>query len=230
MEQIRANIRNFFSDLTFEEKGHQYCVGSIPIEKSVSTLIKDYCTPFEEERISKRKAEREGLDQQGLLDTWHNKRDKAISTGKQAHLFGELYPFNRGLRPQSYFDVAIMKFWDEIPSHVIPILVELPMYHKEELYAGTPDGILLNIYTGKLIIIDYKTNEDLFKNFKSQTLLGKFSGYLDTPYNKYQIQLSYYKILLEQAGYEVSTCKIIWLKNTGEYAAYDTEDLTQYLK
>ena len=71
------------------------------------------------------------------------------------------------------------------------------MFHKTKLYAGTPDCILMNLETNNLILIDYKTNEDLFKNFKGQKLVERFSSYLDTPFNKYQIQLSYYKILLD---------------------------------
>jgi ATP-dependent exoDNAse (exonuclease V) beta subunit len=88
---------------------------------------------------------------------------------------------------------------------------------------------LVNTQTGNLIIIDYKTNEDLFKNFMNRKMLGKFSYMLDNNFNKYQIQLAYYKILLEQTGYKVSTTKIIWLKDDATYAIYDTNDLTKYL-
>ena len=75
-------------------------------------------------------------------------------------------------------DIAIMKFWGDLPPHVIPIIMEAKMYHKEQLYAGTADGILYNTLTGKYIIIDYKTNIDLFKNYKGQkdvrTFLSSF--------------------------------------------------------
>lgn len=230
MEQIKKNIKDTFSALTFKDFGHKYYIEDKPLDKSVSTLIKDFCLPFNEDEKSAFMAKRDGTNQQDLLNAWHEKRDRRIAIGKQSHLFGELYPFNPGLRPQSQYELAIMKFWNSLPDFVVPVLVEQPMYHKSLFYAGTPDGILLNTQTGKLIIIDYKTNEDLFKNFAGQKLLGVFSYLLDTPYNKYQIQLSYYKILLEQTGYEVSTTKIIWIKEDGTFTVYDTDDLTQYLK
>ena len=104
------------------------------------------------------------------------------------------------------------------------------MYHKEELYAGTADGTLYNTITGKYILIDYKTNIDIFKNYKGQTMLAPFEHLLDSPFNKYQIQLSYYQILLEQiSGIEVSSRKLVWLRPTGEYELYDTENFTHLI-
>ena len=230
MEDVRLYIKDYFKDLTFEEKPHKYFVGTNPIKKSVSDLIKYYSNPFDENVTSVFSAKKLGISKEEVLKIWHDKRDNAIRTGKQAHLFGELYTFNRNLRPQTPYDLAILKFWQSVPDFVIPLFTELQMYHKKRFYAGTADGILLNTRTGKLIIIDYKTNEDLFKNYKGQTFFDPFTNLLDTPFNKYQLQLSYYKILLEQTGYEVSTTKVIWLRPDGEFVNYDTKDLTEYLK
>ena len=227
---IRRNIKSHFEDLTFEEKAHKYYVSGKPIQKSVSTLIKDFANPFDENEISAKKAEREGINQEDLLKEWHDNRDNRIEIGKKTHLFGEIYTFNRNLRPSSNYELAVMKFWRDLPDFLIPVIVEQPMYHKEKLYAGTPDTILFNTKTGTLVITDYKTNVDLFKNFAKKKLLERFSRFLDNPFNKYQIQLSYYKILLEQTGYKVSSTKIIWLKEDASYEMFDTEDLTQYIK
>lgn len=230
MEDIKESLLSFFRGLTFNEEEHKYSINGNNIKKSVSVLIKDFCIPFDKEKISKIKSERENISQQELLDSWKKEADDSIVRGKQAHLFGEIYAFNRTLRPQSMFDVAIMKFWNDLPKYVIPIVTELQMYHKKKLYAGTADIILYNTKTNKFIIGDYKTNKDLFKNFKGQKLQDRFSNFLDTPFNKYQLQLSYYQILLEQAGVEISNRKIIWLKPDGNYEIYNTQDLTQYLK
>ena len=58
------------------------------------------------------------------------------------------------------------------------------------MFGGTADIILYNTKTNKYIIADYKTNEDLFKNFKGKKLNGVFSKHLENGYNKYQIQFS----------------------------------------
>ena len=104
------------------------------------------------------------------------------------------------------------------------------MFHKKHLYAGTADTILYNTLTNKFIITDYKTNEDLFKQYKTQKLLGRFSLFADTPFNKYQIQLSYYKLLFEQTQYEVEAMKIVWVKPDGTYELFNVQDFSQYLK
>ncbi len=230
MEIIKNKILDYFNDLTFNEVNHKYFIKGKKIEKSVSVLIKDFCLPFDKYRLSLQVANKTGASQKEVLDSWKEEADISIKRGNEAHLFGELYAFNRDLRPQSQFDIAIMKFWNDLPSHIIPVMCELQMYHKKKLYAGTADIIFYNTKTQKFIIGDYKTNKDLFKNFKGQKMLGRFSNYLDNPFNKYQIQLSYYQILLEQTGIEVSGRKLIWLKPDGTYTMYDTEDLTQYLR
>ena len=230
MENIKKEILDFFKGLTFDEDTHKYFVQGTPIDRSVSLLIKDFCLPFDKNRLSFHVANKLGKSQNEVLQSWKDEADKAIRQGKEAHLFGELYPFNRNLRPQSQFDVAIMKFWNDLPPHIVPVMCELQMYHLKKRYAGTADIILYNTKTGKFIIGDYKTNKDLFKNFKGQKMLDRFSNFLDNPFNKYQLQLSYYQILLEQTGVEVSGRKLIWLKPDGTYLLYDTQDLTQYLK
>ena len=81
----------------------------------------------------------------------------------------------------------------------------------------------------KRLIPTHNTNEDLFKNYKGKTLLEPFSNLLDSPFNKYQLQLSMYQLLFEQCGFEVESRRIIWLKPNGVYENFKTEDLTQKL-
>lgn len=230
MENIKKNIIDFYSGLSFDEETHKYFVKGVPIKESVSAKLKQFCIPFNRDFLSKRVAMSRGITQEEVLAEWQKAADDAIKRGNEAHLFGELYPYNRDLRPQSNFEVAIMKFWNDLPEHIVPVISELQMYHKEQLYAGTADIILFNTQTEKFIIGDYKTNKDLFKNFKNQKLTGRFSNFLDNPFNKYQLQLSYYQILLEQTGVEVSGRKLIWLLPDGNYNLYDCQDLTQYLR
>lgn len=230
MDFYRLQIKDFFSDLTFEPKAHKYFVNGVPIKESVSKKITRFKKPFNKHSTSLGTANIRGITQQEVLKEWDQTRDESLRVGNEAHLFGELYAFNRKLRPQSNFDLAIMKFWEDLPDYLVIVAIEAQMYHKTDLWAGTADILLFNKLTGKFIIADYKTNKDLFKNFKGQTLLERFSTYLDNPFNGYQIQLSYYQILIEQLGFEVSHRKIIWLKPNGTYELYDCEDLTQYLR
>src|SRR5690606_15679463 len=124
----------------------------------------------------------------------------------------EMFVNDRSLIPSTPHEEAVVKFWNDLPDFVVPVFLELRMYHKKYMFAGTTDVVLCNKRTGQFIIADYKTNKDLFYNFKNNKLQYPFHNLLDSPFNKYQLQLSYYQILLEQLNIKVSTRKIIWLK------------------
>ena len=103
------------------------------------------------------------------------------------------------------------------------------MFHHTYDYAGTADIILLDQRDGSLVIADYKTNKNLFKQYKNQKMLAPFSFLDDTPYNHYQLQFSYYQILLEQTGLTVSDRMLIYLKLDGTYKVFHTNDYTEKL-
>ncbi len=230
MEVKKIQILNYFKGLEFQEDIHQYSFNSKPIKISVSGLIKNYYEPFDSYNISLRIAKRDGVNQKDVLKEWDDEATKGINKGNKAHLFGEVYPFNRNIEPTTKFDEAIKKFWNDLPEHIIPVIMELRMFHKEHMFAGTADILLYNTITGTFIIGDYKTNKDLFKNFKNKKMLGPFNNMLDCSFNKYQLQLSYYQILFEQTGLKVSSRKLIWLLPDGTYKMYDMDDHTNILK
>lgn len=220
-------IEEFFSDLQFVEETHTYTVHGKVIP-SVSTLIKDYYKEFDNS-ISEYIATRDGLTQEQVLANWKKIADDACERGDKAHIFGENYTFDRSLKPTTGLEDAIVKFWNDLPPHIIPWGVEIPMYHKKLGYSGTADILLKNVKKNSFIIGDYKTNKDLYKNYKEQTMLGRFSHMLDHPFNHYQLQLSYYQILIEQVGVPVTNRCIVWLKDDGTYAFRATENLTKEL-
>ena len=223
-------ILKFFGDLTFEPEIHIYHVNGVPTTGSVSSLVKNFYKPFDANNKSLELSIRNKTSQEEILKSWEEVGEVAKMKGNKAHLFGELFPFNRELRPQSNYDIAIMKFWNELPPYIIPVLTEARMYHKEKMYAGTADVILYNTLSGKYIIGDYKTNRDLFKNYMGEKMYAPFQNLLNCPYNQYQLQLSYYQILLQQLeGIEVSYRKLIWLKPDGNYELHDTDDYTEIL-
>lgn len=230
MEKLKAQILNYFKGLEFKEDTHKYSFDSKPIKISVSGVIKNFYKEFDSYAVSLRIAERDGLNQEDILKSWEDAGKIAIEKGNKAHKFGENYPFNRTLKPSDKLEEAIVKFWDDLPEHILPVIMELKMFHKEHMFAGTADILLYNTITDTFIIGDYKTNKDLFKNFQNKKMLGVFNSLLDNPFNHYQIQLSLYQILFEQIGLKVSSRKLIWLKPDGEYKMYALEDYTGVLK
>lgn len=226
----KDKIIKFFDKLEFDEGKHLYTVNGVKINSSVSKIIKNFVKPFDTEGVSRGVAKKRGVSQKEILKEWKEISDEACNKGTRIHAFGELYPFDRTLKPNDKYEEAIVKFWNDLPEHIVPVVMELRMYHKDYLFAGTGDILLYNKLTGHYIIGDYKTNKDLFKNFKGQKMLSLFDDLLDMPLNHYQLQLSFYQILFEQIGLKVESRKIIWLKPDGEYQMYDTADYTSILK
>lgn len=231
MENLKADILEFFKDLGFKEDGHKYTLDTLTLKFSVSGLIKKYKYPTNWKKVLKESAEKQGLTEKEVSEGWDKAAKIGCDIGNKAHSFGELYPFNRDIEPKTGFDKAIQKFWNDLPDYIVPFLLEVKMYHKGFLFAGTADILLYNTRTGKIIIGDYKTNKDLFKNYKGQKMQGPFSHLLCCPFNHYQLQLSFYQILLEQIpGIEVAGRKLIWLKPNGDYLLYNLDDYTEVLK
>lgn len=228
--ELLQKIKEPFKDLYFKEKEHKYFVKGQPLSNSVSNLIGKYYEHFNAEQVAPYSAKKAGVTTEEILKLWADINEESRNRGHRVHNFGELYQFDRSLKPSCPQEEAIVKFWQEVPEHILPVAAELRMYHFKHLFAGTADIILFDTKTQTYIIADYKTNKDLFKNFKGKTMLGPFSNLLDNPLNHYAIQLSYYQILLEQVGIKVSKRIIIWLGLNGEYTTYNTEDLTNLLK
>lgn len=230
MEKMRQIIIDSFKDLTFNEKQHIYSVKGHVFTKSVSKLIETFYEKFNAPKQAIKTAKYRGITVEEVLAEWAATNKEAIERGNRVHLFGELYPFNRSMKPSCPQEEAVVKFWTDLPEWIIPVGVEIKMYHKIFMFPGTADILLFDTKKQEYIIADYKTNKDLFKNFKEKKMLGMFSNFLDNPFNHYQVQLSFYQILLEQLGIKVYKRTIIWLKLDGTYTLYDTQDLTKELE
>lgn len=231
MISLSSELQAFFSELSFVEKTHSYYVSETKIKYSVSKLVEQYYYPTDWEKVKKYSAKRYNTTPEALGKSWKAIADEACLVGTNTHNFGEAYVWNRALQPSSGYQESIVKFFNDLPDFLEPIVVELPMYHKKYMYAGTSDLFLWNTKTATISICDYKSNRDLFKNYKGQKMQSPFDNLLCSPFNHYQLQLSYYQILLEQfPNIKVGSRNIIWLKPDGTYELYKTEDYTNELK
>jgi len=221
------DIKEFFSDLKFVEDTHTYTVGDKKLP-SVSSLIEQYSKPFDK-GISKFVARKRGCSQEEILAEWEATATAACLRGNKAHDWGEAYLFDRTLTPTTPLEEAIQKFWSSFPDYIVPVGAELKMYHKVFNFSGTMDIFLYNTRNDTYIIGDYKTNKDLFKNHKGQKMLGSFSDLYDNPYNHYQVQLSYYQLLIEQLGLKVSNRFLLWVHDDATYKFYKTKNATERL-
>ena len=121
------------------------------------------------------------------------------------------------------FEEAVVKFWKDLPDEYVPVMVESRVYATcgtdEAVYAGTFDLLLYCTIPGKegLVLGDYKTNQDLYKNYKEKKLLKPFDKLLDNPRGHYMIQQSAYQRALNEIGLTVKGKRLVWIKNDGTY-------------
>lgn len=228
-QEVYLQINNFFKDLSFKEETHTYTVHGIPLKCSVSKLISDYGNKFNTQVMSEAVARKTSVPRESIVAKWDKEREDSIVKGNSLHYFAEEYLKDRTLKPITKQQELMVHFLTSLPPHIVILGSEIKMYHKRFLFGGTMDLPLYNTLTNKIIIADYKSNKDVHKNYKGQTLLMPFNHLLDTPLNKYQLQLSFYQILLQQiTGIEVESRKVIWFKDSS-YEIYDCQDYTTEL-
>jgi hypothetical protein len=232
-DEIKHKIETAFSKLHFEEESHTYSVGFkefIP----VSNKIKSFYKEFDSIGISEKYAKKHGLNQNDVLREWSEKGEKAAAYGTKIHTFAEKW-VNDG---KPYLDLSneedtvkkqVIRFWSDLPYHYSVLLTEQKMYTDKHNYAGTTDFILYDERDDSVILGDYKTNKDIFKNY-GEMMKKPFQFLEDTPFNHYQIQLSLYQILLEEIGIPVSGRVIVWFKPNEDYKLYFPENFTDLLK
>ena len=131
---------------------------------------------------------------------------------------------------------AIVQFWNDLPETFVPVLAETKAFNKTGTpYAGTFDILFYyvdekNPHKSGLVIFDYKTNEDLYKNFKGQKLLWPFNDMLDMSESYYTLQLSLYAIPLQNIGFEVIARRLIWVKPDGTYESIRIKDVSDRIR
>lgn len=181
-----------------------------------------------------------------IEEAWKLNSKQACDIGSERHAFGEccfyfmtrqydkIFPeFQDRLTKDGGFEAiypkeeAIVSYYEDLPKCFIPILAETKVYIEKETYSysGTFDILFYYEATldGKndtdsgLIIMDWKSNKDLFKNFKGKKLLKPLDGLLDAPVSLYKAQLSLYHHCLENIGLKIIDRRLIWLRSDGTY-------------
>lgn len=183
---------------------------------------------------------------------WRDKAKTACEHGSERHEFGEscfyymigqydkiLPAFKDRLTDDGGFkaiypkEEAIVNLYETLPKSIVPILAETKVYDAELGYAGTFDILFYydNPIESKsgLYILDFKTNEDLYKNFNDY-LLPPFGNLLNNNLNIYKLQLSLYQNCLDKIGLKTIARRIIWLKPNGTYEKINLESYVTLLR
>lgn len=231
MIDIQQKLKNAFSELNFDQKRHLYFLEGENLP-SVSKLVESHAEKFDEaywlpKKTAKlRRTTEPNITEHELKHRWQTKNQLACDLGHTTHDFLENYTgIESPVLPQQ---IAGIKFFKDVLKDWEIVARELRMFSRRYRYAGTMDLLLRHRKTGKYVVADYKTNEDLFKEFNF--LKPPFEYLACSPYNKYQLQLSYYQILLEDIGVPISERVLVYLMADGTYKCYPLYDYTEYLR
>jgi hypothetical protein len=167
--------------LNFEKETHIYTVNNKTIP-SVSKIVNEVV----------------GLPY--IADEWYLQRGNAIHKALALYIQGKLNENSIDERIQAYVENGKKAIKD---LHLIPTLIETPLYHKTLNFAGTPDLL------SDTILIDWKTNH----SDNSEIQLGGYILLLED--NKMNVKKAY-EISLEGqtysiCEYKVSRCKSLFI-------------------
>ena len=211
LNNTKQEIKEAFQDIEFLSWNHTYL--HKPSQKylpSVSKKYKQFEVPFDPS-IARFIAPKMGLSEGELLDQWKEKGRLSAERGTRIHKFAEDYYINNSLQPNCKAEEGVVEFFKDHPNYIV-IDQEVILFNEQYNFAGTMDLLVYDIDTENFIVLDYKSNDDLFKNYKKKTLLAPFTDYLQNPLNLYKIQLNLYDMCLEEKGFDIDKRIIIWLK------------------
>lgn len=229
----------YFNNTLFTEEGHTYHNGQKSLI-SVTTFIKQFTEPFDEYYWSHYKAAQANgykvtkktftpdkyiytkVLPEDILRDWNNKKLIGTSVGTFVHNYLENI-WRRKIISSPFFNVEINdrinkiiphahQFYLDYKNKIKPFKLEYVI--SNNYLAGQIDGLF---ETNKgLCIVDYKTDKEIKYYNKFQNFKYPFEYLDDCNYNKYRLQLSLYKYILEsETDYKVTNVIIVHLTPKG---------------
>lgn len=252
-EEILEKLKVFNDpNFSFDEETHTYLYKNEVFE-SVTTFIKKFIKPFDENYFSLKKA-KERLSIEGkvitdsnlkiyqdmILQEWTDKKDTACIMGSFTHklieqtLNGESIDEIENEEAIKRYQKFKIIYDTKLKDKIINVGQEIKVFSEEMKIAGTIDCLLLRELNNQwcLEIWDWKTNSkfttDEHKSYNK--MLHPFKSDWENELNKYSIQLSLYKKILASKNIIVDGKMIIvHIPENGEVKSYLAKDYTEIL-
>jgi len=223
------------SAFKFDPKWHKYTYNGVKYT-SVTKFLHNFHKPFEEDFLSKKKAEEAGVTQDVILKEWEEKRDRGNFVGHSTHTWIENYYNKISQDIPTDLDIVdrINKFNVIYAKHLhklSPLKFELRIFSKKYPLAGTIDSIFL--YKGKLFILDWKSNSEFrtddHKSGRYNKLLLPFEDLYQNHLNEYSIQVSLYSLILREWGFDIRGAYLVHIGPSQEAIIHKALDLVDTL-
>ena len=227
-EKIEKRLEVFKdTNFLFDEPSHTYTYSGKKFD-SVTTFLKNFKEPFQRDYWVREKARQRGVDPSVIENEWKEKADKSTVLGTNVHKWIE--DFWTGLNPEmpepeeeiervlKFKELYEQKFKDLVPLPSEPFL----------MWDEKRNKILI-------LIGDWKTNKE-FKHDdhpkgRYKKLLRPFHTLYENQHNEYSIQLSMYRLILEESiGLETESGFLVHIGPDGPARIFPARDLRAPLR
>jgi hypothetical protein len=211
LKQLNSHVRD--NNITFEEEGHKYTINGETNYTSVTTWLKKFFYPFNDELIITNMMKSPkwpdskyfGMTKEEIKKQWRDSGNEAAKLGTAMHkMFEDHY---NGLTVEKP-DVGIeydyfQNFINDHPT-LKPFRTEWTVYDEQYRLSGSIDMLFIN-EDGTLSIYDWKRCKSMDKNPSFNKYAKPPLKHIpDTNYWHYSIQLNAYKMIIERNyGYKV---------------------------
>lgn len=234
-----------FKDPSFKfiESDHTYSYNGVKYDP-VTTFKAQFKIPFDREYWANRKAAERNIDVSVIKAEWAEKALIGTTLGTNVHKWIE--DFWSGLRPLVPEDPEIksrvskfMKLYREKFYKLVALQPELKIFSKKWRLAGTIDQpfLMLDEVSGEILFLigDWKTDkefkDDNHPKGRYKKLLHPFADLWENSLNEYSIQLSLYRLILEdELGIETHGGFLIYLGPDDDGKIYPIKDLRERLR
>lgn len=223
-----------FNQIQFDPQAHRYHLQGRELV-SVTKIIKRLEPAFDRQGIAAKKARKTGQSVGDILAEWEAKGQAGRERGTRVHRYIE-----QALRGQLPYDNPIQALNDRLPEmdgfdvlwQRMQGLLQPRLEYVEWVVgdpalgvAGTLDTLLFSGTTGQSHIFDWKTGKFFVEN-PFQKLLPPFDDLSASEFNKYSLQISLYRLIVERyTGTEMGEGQIAHLAQSGAYQIYTALDL-----
>lgn len=229
-EKYLKELNAAFGDFKFFESDHHYEYKGERVGISVTTLIDQYSHEFKKQEMAERVASKRGVPVADILNDWDYRAKFATTKGTTCHEYAQAKWVERYWEridfdgSYEYFEAVekIKKqadnFKKDYRDRFEHLADEFIIGSSEYDIASAVDHLFINKFTGELIMVDYKTNSDIYKNDKyARKMKVPLNKLKDNTINHYALQLSIYKFLIEKyTNIKISEFFIVWFSEKND--------------
>ena len=229
-EEYLKKLNNAFGDFKFFPEDHHYEFKGKRVGTSVTTFYAQFENSFNAQEMAEKVATKEGKSVQEVLDEWEYKNKFACTKGSTCHEYAQ-HLWSKNKYKPLFFDnsteyfhavrkvkVQANKIYIDYQDRLEHLADEFVIGSEEYDIASAIDHLFINKLTGGLVLVDYKTNVDLYKSDKyAKNMKAPLSNLKDTTLNHYAIQLSIYKYIVEKyTDLKIDEFFIVWFSENNE--------------